>query len=173
MVTNPKRTLRLWRARCLQRPPQRRQKRQRLGDGTAVKLRAEHPNHVWALDFQSDETAARRRLKPLNVTDEFTREALAIHVDHSSNADKVIEVVESIAAVTGAPQHLRMDSGPELVAATLGTGASSQAPTPPTSSTARRGRTATSNPSTARPTAGTILNTLTIHYGDRIADHIG
>ncbi len=103
LVTNPKRTLRLWRTHCLQRPPQRRHKRRRLGDGTAAKLRAEHPGHVWALDFQFDETAARRRLKLLNVTDEFTREALPIHVDHSIDADKVVEVVESIAAVTGAP----------------------------------------------------------------------
>ena len=119
LVTNPKRTLRLWRAHCLQRPPQRRHKRRRLGDGTAKKLRAEHPGHVWALDFQFDETAAQRRLKLLNVIDEFTREALAIHVDHSINADRVVEVVESIAAARGAPQHLRMDNGPELVADAL------------------------------------------------------
>ena len=119
LVTNPKRTLRLWRAHCLQRPPQRRHKRRRLGDRTAVKLRAEHPNHVWALDFQFDETATQRRLKLLNVIDEFTREALAIHVDHSINADKGVEVVEAIAVVTGAPAHLRMDNGPELVADAL------------------------------------------------------
>ena len=93
--------------------------RRRLGDGPAARLRAEHPGHVWALDFQFDETAVRRRLKLLNVIDEFTREALAIHVDHSINADKVVEVVEAIAAVTGAPGHLRMDNGPELVADAL------------------------------------------------------
>ena len=115
LVTNPKRTLRLWRAPCLQRPPQRRHKRRRLGDGTAAKLRAVRPGHVWALDFQFDETAARRRLKLFNVIDEFTREVLAIHVDHSINADKVVEGVEAIAAIRGAPGHLRMDNGPELV----------------------------------------------------------
>ena len=119
LVTNPKRTLRLWRAHCLQRPPQRRHKRHRLGDGTAARLRAVHPNHVWALDFQFDETATRRRLKLLNVIDEFTREALAIHVDHSIDADGVVNTVEAIAAARGAPQHLRMDNGPELVAAAL------------------------------------------------------
>ena len=119
LVTNPKRTLRLWRAHCLARPPQRRHKRRRLGDGATARLRAEHPNHVWALDFQFDETAAQRRLKLFNVIDEFTREALAIHVDHSINADGVVEVVEAIAAVTGAPGHLRMDNGPELVADAL------------------------------------------------------
>ena len=118
-VINPKRTLRLWRAHHLQRPPQRRRKRERLGDGTAAKLRAERPNHVWALDFCFDETAQRRRLKLPNVIDEFTREALAIRVDHSIDADGVVEVVEQIAAARGAPAHLRMDNGPELTADAL------------------------------------------------------
>ncbi|WP_419553312.1 IS3 family transposase [Candidatus Poriferisodalis sp.] len=119
LAVNPKRTLRLWRAHRVQRPPQRRHKRQRLGDGTAAKLRAEHPNHVWALDFQFDETAARRRLKLLNIIDEFTREALAIHVGHSIDADGAVEVVSEIAARRGAPTHLRMDNGPELTADAL------------------------------------------------------
>ncbi len=118
-VTNPKRTLRLWRAHHLQRPPQRRHKRRRLGDGTAAKLRAERPNHVWALDFQFDETAARRRLKLLYVIDEHTREALTIRVDHSIGADGVVATVEAIAAARGAPGHLRMDNGPEFAADAL------------------------------------------------------
>ena len=103
----------------LQRPPQRRRKRRRLGDGTAAKLRAEHPNHVWAPDFQFDETAARRRLKLLNVIDEHAREALAITVDHSTDADGVVESVEAISAVRGAPAHLRMDNGSESAADAL------------------------------------------------------
>ena len=111
---NPKRTLRLWRAHSLQRPPQQRQKRHRLGDNSTARLRAEHPNHVWALGFQFDETASRRRLKLLNVIDEHTREALAIRVDNSINADTVVDVVAAVAARRGAPQHLRMDNGPEL-----------------------------------------------------------
>ena len=119
LVVNPKRTLRLWRAHHLQRPAPQRRKRQRLGDGTAARLRAEHPNHVWALDFQFDETAQRRRLKLPDVIDEFTREALAIWVDHSIDADKVVDVVERIAAGRGAPERLRMDNGPELTADAL------------------------------------------------------
>ena len=119
LAVNPKRTLRLWRVHRLQRPPQRRHKRRRLGDGTVAKLRAEHPNHVSALDFQFDEPAARRRLKLGNVIDEFTREALAIKVDHSISADGVVETVEQIAALRGVPQRLRMDNGPELTADAL------------------------------------------------------
>ena len=74
---------------------------------------------MWALDFQFDETAARRRLKLLNVIDKRTREALAIKVDHSTDADGVVATVEAIAATRGAPGHLRMDNGPKLAADAL------------------------------------------------------
>ena len=53
LVTNAKRTRRLWRDEGLQRPPQRKAKRRRLTDGTAAQLRARRPNDVWALDFAS------------------------------------------------------------------------------------------------------------------------
>jgi putative transposase len=76
---NRKRTQRLWREEGL-RVPQRRRKRQRLGDSTvpAERLRAEAPDHVWAIDFQFDQTADGRILKLLHVVDEFTGKALAI-----------------------------------------------------------------------------------------------
>ncbi len=50
---NRKRIQRLWREEGL-RVPQKRRKRQRLGDSTvsAGRLVAEHPDHVWALDFR-------------------------------------------------------------------------------------------------------------------------
>ena len=119
LVTNTKRTRRLWRDEGLQRPPQRKAKRRRLGDGTASRLRARHPNDVWALDFQFDETADLRRIKLLNVVDEYTREALAIDASHSIDADGVIATVQRLVAGRGAPAHLRMDNGPELISATL------------------------------------------------------
>ena len=113
LVTNPKRTRRVWRDERLQRPPQRRAKRRRLADGTAARLRAQRPNDVWALDFQFDETAGLRRVKLLNIVDEFTREALCVEAAHS------IAAVERLIAQRGAPAHLRMDNGPELVSAAL------------------------------------------------------
>ena len=78
---NRKRVQRLWREEGL-RVPARRRKRRRRRDSTvpASRLRAERPDHVWALDFQFDQTANGRVIKLLNVVDEFTREALAIHV---------------------------------------------------------------------------------------------
>jgi transposase InsO family protein len=82
---NCKRTQRLWREEGL-RVPQRRRKRQRLGESTvpASRLRAERPDQVWALDFQYDQTADGRIIKILHVVDEFTREALAIECERPS-----------------------------------------------------------------------------------------
>jgi len=66
-----KRVQRLWREEGL-RVPRRKRKRARLGGNADGKeLRAERPDHVWALNFQCDETADGRQLRVLNVIPEF------------------------------------------------------------------------------------------------------
>jgi putative transposase len=119
---NRKRVQRLWREEGL-RVPQRKRKRRRLGDstaGTAAKrLRAERPNHVWAFDFQFDQTADGRALKLCNIVDEFTREALVMLVARNIDADTVIAELERLIALHGVPEHLRMDNGPEMTAHAL------------------------------------------------------
>jgi putative transposase len=112
---NRKRVQRLWREEGL-RVPARRRKRQRLGDSTvpADRLRAERPGHVWALDFQFDQTADGRVLKLLHVVDEFTREALEILVARRIDADATVAVLERLVGERGAPEHVRCDNGPEL-----------------------------------------------------------
>lgn len=70
--------------------------RRRVGQSSvpAQRLTAEHPNHVWGLDFQFDTTSDGRTVKLLNVVDEFTREALAIEVARSIDADATVAVLE-------------------------------------------------------------------------------
>lgn len=117
---NKKRVQRLWREEGL-RVPRRKRKRARLGDNRDGKeLRAERPDHVWALDFQSDETADGRQLRVLNVIDEFTREALASEAARSITAEDTVATLERLTALRGAtPEHIRCDNGPELIAHTL------------------------------------------------------
>jgi putative transposase len=117
---NRKRVQRLWREEGL-RVPRRKRKRRRLGDNTGGKrLRAERPDHVWALDFQSDETADGRQVRLLNVVDEFTREALAMDCERSITAEDTVALLDGLLAERGtAPEHIRCDNGPELIAHTL------------------------------------------------------
>ncbi len=118
---NRKRVQRIWREEGL-RVPARKRKRRRLGESSAEgaeRLRATHPGHVWALDFQHDASSDGRELKFLNVVDEFTREALAIEVDRAIDADRTVEVLERLVAQRGAPANLRADNGPELTARVL------------------------------------------------------
>lgn len=112
---NHQRTQRLWRDEGLRRPPRCRKRRRRSLE-VAERLRAERPNQLWALDFQFDETTDGRRLKLLNIVDEYTREALAMRVGRRCDADTVVSVIESLVAARGAPAHLRMDNGPEMIA---------------------------------------------------------
>jgi len=115
---NRKRTQRLWREEGL-RVPQRRRKRQRLGESTvpAQRLRAQEPDEVWALDFQFDQTADGRILKLLHIVDEFTREALAIECRRRIDSDRTVGVLERLIGQRGrAPKYVRCDNGPELTA---------------------------------------------------------
>ena len=115
---NRKRTRRIWRQEGLRRPVRAR-KRRRLATGQVARLRATKPNEVWAVDFQFDETADRRRIKLCNIVDEYTREALAIRVDRTCTAENVITVIEQLVAQRGTPKYLRADNGPEMIAWTL------------------------------------------------------
>ncbi len=115
-VVNHKKLRRLWREEGLRRPPPAKNKKRRRGSSDGALFRAEYPNHVWALDFQFDETADQRRLKLLNVVDEHTREALRMDVDRSITADQVVDTIEELTRQRGVPGYLRMDNGPEMCA---------------------------------------------------------
>ncbi len=119
-TVNRKRVQRIWREEGL-RVPQRKRKRQRLGESTvpAERLRAQRPNDVWAIDFQFDQAVNGRVLKLLNIVDEFTREALVMHVAHNITADRTVIELEQLARARGAPAHVRCDNGPELTAHAL------------------------------------------------------
>jgi putative transposase len=76
-------------------------------------------NQSWSMDFMSDALWCGRRFRTFNVVDDFNREVLAIEVDLNLPASRVIRVLERIVAWRGLPGQLRMDNGPEFVAAAL------------------------------------------------------
>ena len=117
LQVNRKRVYRLWKQEGLKVPKKTRKKR-RLGhsDNSCVRRRAEHKDHVWTWDFIHDRTTGGRSLKWFAITDEYTRECLALEVDRSITADKVIDVLTSSFLTRGVPTHIRSDNGPEFIA---------------------------------------------------------
>jgi putative transposase len=97
----------------------RRRLRKRRGVGTGVPCRAEYPNHVWAYDFVHDACQDGRKLKILTVADEFTRQCLAIEVEHRMPAGSVCRVLLRLFADHGTPAFVRSDNGPEFIAKAL------------------------------------------------------
>ncbi len=114
---NHKRVERIWRQEGL-KVPRRQPKRGRLwlNDGSCIRLRPLHKNHVWSYDFVSTRTHDGRALKLLTVLDEYTRRCLAIKVARRTRAHDVLDVLADLFAEHGPPEHLRSDNGPEFTA---------------------------------------------------------
>ena len=114
---NHKRVERLWRREGL-KVPAKQSKRGRLwlADGSCIRLRPQHRNHVWSYDFVEDRTHDGRKFRMLNVLDEFTHECLAIRVARKLKSIDVIEVLSDLFILRGVPGHIRSDNGPEFVA---------------------------------------------------------
>jgi len=62
-------------------------------------MRAESPHHVWAIDFQFDQTMDGRSLKFLNVIDECIRLCLAIRLGRRCRAAELIDTIEELLAL--------------------------------------------------------------------------
>ena len=64
-------------------------------------------------------SANGQRLKCLTLTDEFTREGLAIDAGARIRSGRAIEVLSGAVSERGAPAFLRSDHGPEFVSRAL------------------------------------------------------
>lgn len=114
---NHKRVERLWRREGLKVPPkQPKRGRLWLNDGSCIRRRPEHPNHVWSYDFVQDRTADGRAFRILAIIDEYTRECLSLDVARSLRSGDVLDRLESLFVQRGTPQYIRSDNGPEFTA---------------------------------------------------------
>lgn len=108
---------RVWRVYCGLRLNLPRRTKKRLPQRPPQPLTVSpQSNAVWAIDFMSDTLYAGRRFRTLNVLDEGVREGLAIEIDTSLPAERVIRVLDQVVAWRGRPQAIRLDNGPELIA---------------------------------------------------------
>jgi transposase InsO family protein len=109
---NHKRVERIWRREGLKVPKKQPPRRRLwLTDGSCIRLRAEHPNHVWAYDFMATRTEDGRPVKLLTIVDEYTRECLAIDVERRLRSDDVLYRLAELFVQRGVPEHIRSDNG--------------------------------------------------------------
>ncbi len=109
---NHKRVERIWRREGL-KVPRKQPKRGRLwlADGSCIRQRAEHPNHVWSYDFVFDRSHDGRPLRMLTMVDESTRECLAIDVERRLDSEDVLDRLEALFVSRGTPEFIRSDNG--------------------------------------------------------------
>jgi transposase InsO family protein len=114
---NHKRIERLWRQEGL-KVPQKQPKRRCLwlNDGSCVRLRPTHKDHVWSYDFVADRTSDGRAFRMLTLIDEHTRECLAIDVARKLKSEDVLERLSDLLVRRGVPKYIRSDNGPEFTA---------------------------------------------------------
>lgn len=111
------RVQRIWRREGLKVPRKQRPRgRLWLNDGSCIRLRPQHRNHVWSYDFVEAQTHDGRKLRLLTLIDEFTRECLAIRVARRINSFGVIETMADVMLERGVPEHIRSDNGAEMTA---------------------------------------------------------
>jgi len=114
---NHKRVERIWRREGL-KVPKKQPKRGRLwlADGSCVRLRPQHKDHVWSYDFVMARTSDGRSFRILTLIDEYSRECLALLVDRGITSQDVIDQLFNLFVLKGIPENIRSDNGTEFTA---------------------------------------------------------
>ena len=98
----------------------RRRKRRRIvGIELQDKVMTTGPNQSWSIDFVSNGFVDGRRLRSLNIVDDFTKECLAIEVDTFLSGRRVVSVLARLAEIRGLPRSITVDNGPEFISKAL------------------------------------------------------
>jgi putative transposase len=93
----------------------RRKGKKRIPARIKVPLQAgESLNTGWSLDFMSDALVNGRRIRVLNIIDEYSREALTVHADYSMPSSSVITQMKILEEQRGLPSRIRVDNGTEF-----------------------------------------------------------
>lgn len=76
-------------------------------------------NEAWSMDFMHDQLGDQRSYRLLNIIDDFNREGLAMEVDISLPAERVIRTLEQVIEWRSKPKEIRCDNGPEYISTKL------------------------------------------------------
>jgi len=76
-------------------------------------------NQTWSMDFMHAHLSDGRSFRTLNVIDDFNREGLAVEVDISLPALRVVRALNQVIEWRGKPKAIRCDNGPEYISHAL------------------------------------------------------
>jgi putative transposase len=71
------------------------------------------------MDFVADELYNGGRLRALTIVDNFSRQAVAIAVDHRINGEAVVGVMEQLVDQSHTPRRIQVDNGSEFISKAL------------------------------------------------------
>jgi putative transposase len=77
------------------------------------------PNLGWSMDFMTDSLTDGRRFRLLNVIDDYNRQSLAVDIDTSLPAIRVVRTLDRLITAHGCPKQIRVDNGPEFISERL------------------------------------------------------
>ncbi len=119
---NHKRVERIWKEEGLKVPKKQPERRRLwLNDGSCIRLRPTHRDHVWSYCLVMDRTSEGRSFRMLTIVDEHSRECLAIDVARKLTSEDVLERLSDLFVRRGVPEHIRSDNGSEFTARVAGT----------------------------------------------------
>lgn len=107
---------RLYRVYTLLRLNVRRRVRRRIPQRIKEPLQLpEMINQSWSMDFMCDSLVDGRRFRLLNIIDDYNRESLAVEIDTSLPALRVIRTLQRLIEMRSKPTIIRVDNGPEFI----------------------------------------------------------
>ena len=75
----------------------------------------EYVDHIWSYDFVEEKLTNGRKVRILNIIDEFTRECLATESGFSLKGHDVTDVLRYLFQVRGCPAYIRSENGSEFI----------------------------------------------------------
>lgn len=98
----------------------RRTRKRRCGVQRVALTAPTRSNQRWSMDFMADSLVNGRRIRLLNVVDDFTRECLAAELDTSIPGARVARVLDQVGVERGGlPEVITVDNGPEFAGRVL------------------------------------------------------
>lgn len=70
---------------------------------------------IWSIDFMHDTLMNGRKVRIMNIIDDYNREALAINVDYSQSGHSLVKALKELSEQRLLPEEIRCDNGPEFL----------------------------------------------------------